>query len=298
MSDSFTNADYPGLYQTADSESTASQGAYFRCLSWFLILLVLGSMANLIAGDSSPGAFMAALLFFGSLLSSGLIAWKRYDRTWYSARAVAESVKTITWRYAMRAEPYHHTDDQQATEQFLAVLNEILQENQHVTKELCDESASSDAVSTRMMELRALPIQDRLEFYMKERVEEQGGWYLRKARHNKRGGAKWFIAVVALNALAIACAVLRAAHSHWTYIPTNVLAVAAASAVSWLHAKRFTELSTSYALTAHEINIGRTRAEMVQSEADLSQFVSNTENAFSREHTQWAAKRDPRCRTR
>lgn len=297
MSTTFTDSDYPGLYQAADSAAISAQNAYFRCLSWFLCLLVLGSISNIVSAGSTVGSFMAAILFFGALFFSGLLAWKRYDRSWYGARAVAESVKTIAWRFAMRAEPYH-IDDQHAKEQFLVVLDEILQENQHVTKELCDESASFDAISNMMMQIRALSLQERLDLYTAQRVQDQGGWYLRKARLNKLGSVKWFIGIVALNALAIGCAVLRVVCLHCMYIPTDVFAVAAASAVSWLQAKRFTELSTSYALTAHEINISRARSGMVQSEDDFSQFVSDTENAFSREHTQWAARRNSMCRTR
>jgi hypothetical protein len=196
----------------------------------------------------------------------------------------------------MRAEPYD-TDDQQAQTQFLAVLGEILQENQHITKELCDESSGSDAISLQMTGVRATPLSDRLDFYLNNRVKEQGAWYLRKAQFNKRSGAKWFAGIIVLNALAIVCAVFRVGFAKWTYIPTDTFAVAAACAISWLQAKRFTELTTSYALTAHEINISRARSGAIKTETDLSQFVNDTENAFSREHTQWAARRDAKCRT-
>lgn len=297
MKPSFDNSDYPGLFQAADTESLSAQTAYLRCLSWFLILLILGSLANLIAGTTTAAAIVSALLFFSALLCSGLIAWKRFEKAWYSTRAVAESVKTITWRYMMRAEPYD-ADDQQAQTQFLAVLREILQENQHITKELCDELSGSDAISVQMSGVRATPLPDRLDFYLNNRVKEQGSWYLRKAQFNKQSGTKWFTVIVVLNALAIVCAVLRVGFSGWTYIPTDTFAVAAACAISWLQAKRFTELTTSYALTAHEINISRARSERIQTEAALSQFVNDTENAFSREHTQWAARRDAKCRTK
>src|SRR5690606_15189811 len=39
------------------------------------------------------------------------IGYQKPDRIWYNARAVAESVKTLTWRYMMRAEPFQATEE-------------------------------------------------------------------------------------------------------------------------------------------------------------------------------------------
>ena len=287
----FQEKDFPGLYQAADADSKKAQRAYFNTLGWFLCLLIVGAIANLFSDVSPVPNLIAAFFLLGSLFLSGLLAWKRFDRTWYSARSVAESVKTRTWRYIMCGEPYD-VNNSRADGLFLSDLNEILSNNSEVTKELCDESASQDAISSRMKHIRALPVAKRLSFYLANRVSEQGRWYHQKARGNKADGNRWFFIVVGLNVSAIVCALFRIRFDEWIYMPTEVLTVAAASAVSWLQAKRFSELSTSYALTAHEINIIRARGPLIQSESDLSQYVSDTENAFSREHTQWAARRD------
>lgn len=291
----FQERDFPGLYQAANADSLKAQRSYFNILGCFLCLLILGAIANLFSDVSSASNLITALFLLCSLLLSGSLAWKRFERTWYSARAVAESVKTRTWRYMMRGKPYDVSNDR-ANELFLSDLKEILSNNSEVTKEMCDESASQDAISSRMEQIRALPVDERLSFYLANRVSEQGRWYHQKAKINKAEGNRWFFIVVGLNASAILCALLRIQFVGWTYIPTAVMTVGAASAMSWLQAKRFSELSTSYALTAHEINITRARGSSIQSELDLSQYVIDTENAFSREHTQWAARRDAVCR--
>jgi len=74
--------------------------------------------------------------------------------------------------------------------------------------------------------------------------------------------------------------------------PVELFAVAAASALTWIHLKRFRELSAAYALTAHEITALRGGAELVVDEASLADFVKDSENAFSREHTQWVARKE------
>jgi len=98
--------------------------------------------------------------------------------------------------------------------------------------------------------------------------------------------------MVVLQALAIVCLLLRIAYPEWKYFPTAVFAVAAVSVVSWMQAKRFFELSTSYSLATHEISIIRTQVDSISTEKEFSNFVNDTENAFSREHTQWVARRD------
>jgi len=290
---SFTDNDYPGLYQSVDKEAARSQKIYFRSLQLFLYLLVLGAIFSLFAKSSMVCSFISAGVFLISLSLSAYIALKRDDRTWYSARAVAESVKTRTWRYMMHAEPFQEAvSDKEARSLFLSDLEEILKENREVTKELPNESAINVPISHRMEEVRALDMQARLEFYDRCRIEEQRNWYQERAAAARKKRTYWFIGIVVFNALAVVCVILQMAFAHLSRLPTEVFAVAAATAVSWLQAKRFSELSTSYALTAHEITIIQARVRMVSGEEELSQFVGDTENAFSREHTQWIARRD------
>ena len=76
------------------------------------------------------------------------------------------------------------------------------------------------------------------------------------------------------------------------YWPTDLLGSCAAALLAWIQAKRFGELSTSYNLAAHEIALIRERAADIREEREFSIFVGDAENAFSREHTHWAARRD------
>ena len=74
--------------------------------------------------------------------------------------------------------------------------------------------------------------------------------------------------------------------------PTDVFVAASASLLSWMQAKRFSELASSYALAAHEIGLIRENSLQPIDDEDFSMFVGDAENAFSREHTQWVARKD------
>ncbi|EKA6789224.1 SLATT domain-containing protein, partial [Salmonella enterica] len=65
----------------------------------------------------------------------------------------------------------------------------------------------------------------------------------------------------------------------------------AASIVGWVQIKKYNELAVSYFLTAHEIGDIKEQFNYISSENDFLEFVNNAEKAFSREHTQWLARR-------
>jgi len=98
--------------------------------------------------------------------------------------------------------------------------------------------------------------------------------------------------LIIVNGVAVACAVLRIKYPTTPFWPTDVLVAGAASLLSWMQAKRYSELAASYALTAHEIGFIAAQARQQMPEHQFSDFVGDAENAFSREHTQWIARKD------
>ena len=63
--------------------------------------------------------------------------------------------------------------------------------------------------------------------------------------------------------------------------------------ISWLEAKNYNELSNAYSLAVSDISlIKKDPLEGQVSEDEVSEYVINSENAFSREHTQWLARKN------
>ncbi|MGH8622437.1 MAG: SLATT domain-containing protein [Burkholderiales bacterium] len=58
-----------------------------------------------------------------------------------------------------------------------------------------------------------------------------------------------------------------------------------------MQVKRFRELAAAYAVAAHEIGLAQAELAAVAAEDQWSQFVADTEHAFSREHTHWIARK-------
>jgi hypothetical protein len=281
----------PGLYQSANQASLDAQSWYFLGLRTYLALLVTAAFVSFAWPKSTYGALSSATLFLITLAILVALRVKRPDDIWFNGRAVAESVKTRTWRWAMRAAPYEDTDSLEiVSRQFIADLKSILDQNRSLTGAFHCGIGIQEPISEVMKEIRGLTVDERLRFYKEQRIDDQARWYSTKSLFNKRRARQWFWVSVALHGAAISLLLYKILDPSCD-LPIEVFATAAGAVLTWLQAKKHNELSSSYSLAAHEIVLIKGEALSVKSEKDLSEFVFNSETAFSREHTQWAARK-------
>ncbi len=285
-----TSIEYPALYISADLKSSEAQKYYLRGIYSLLLLLVSSALASLFAGLNQGVAIVSLVMISLTPIISLFLAWKRYDKLWYAGRSLAESIKTMSWRYMMRSQPYHDNNSGRAS--FISDLRKIFAESKNFCQHLSETTASEEQIPGQMDNIRQLDFENRKQIYRENRIDEQRNWYAKKSAYNKRMSSRWFWAMLAFQILAISCAAIRIAQPSWVYLPTDVLAAAAAAVIGWVQAKRFQELGTSYTLAALEIGMVRMALEDAKDEEQFSEFVGDAENAFSREHTQWLARRD------
>lgn len=286
-----TSSELPGLYQSANQASLNAQKSYFKGLRWYLLLLISAAFISYALPNDIISSLLSASLF---LITLGILIFlrvKRPDDTWYNGRAVAESVKTRTWRWMMRADPYEDcTNVEIVSKQFIGDLKAILNQNKSLSHSLQSTSAVKDPISNLMKTVRRLSVCDRLSIYLDQRVQDQVEWYWKKSRLNKDRAQQWFWVSVMLHSAAIVMLFYQITDPTFS-LPVEVIATAAGAALTWLQAKKHNELNSAYALTAHEIALIKGESDSVHSEKQLSEYVVNSESAFSREHTQWAARK-------
>ena len=284
-------SDYPDLYNAADRASLAAQSNYFSALRLYLFLLVAAALVSFGWPADVYGAIASAALF---LITLGILVWlkvQKPDDTWYNGRAVAESVKTRTWRWMMKAEPYNKKiSEEQAQRELLSDLKAILDQNRSLSSSLEWSPDLGEAISNAMVSIRMLPWQERLSIYKTDRIDNQSTWYSKKSQFNRRRARQWFAVSILFHSAAVIMLLYRIKEPA-TSLPIEVLAAAASAVLTWVQAKKYSELNSSYALAAHEIVLIKGEAVSVQDETHLSEFVINSESAFSREHTQWTARK-------
>jgi hypothetical protein len=279
--------DYPFLYVVANKASLKAQFYYVSGIRIYLILTFLGSIINFLTPFYGYYIqWFSTLFFLLSLIILVIQSFYRFDEIWYSGRAVAESVKTRTWRYIMNAEPYNVEKTG-----FLQDLKDILSNNQVLAKNF-NIDFGLGVFKIKMEEIRKISWNDRLEYYLKHRIDEQRTWYAKKASLNKNRANRWFLIMIMSNVLALIISFYFNIKNDNYSFSTEPLIVLGSVALSWMQSKRFREFGNAYALTVHEISLIREESAFVKSEQELSNFIKDAENAFSREHTQWVARKD------
>lgn len=279
---------YPALYKSAEKLSGETQKLFYGALIGNLLALIAAAFISLVNSSEAWIAVVQAVTLLIALGSSIYIFSLKPERQWYEARAIAESIKTITWRYASKVHPYDH-DDEIDGRQFLDTLKKLIDLNAAVAKKL--SKYLGEALITREMQaIRELSLQKRISSYVQGRVQDQLTWYGNKSEANAKLAKRFFIALITANSIALLSSLLKIYCPSFQYWPIDVFVAIACSLLSWIQAKRYSENSTAYAIAAQEISIIKEQAFLVKDEKDFHEYVSNAENAFSREHTQWVAK--------
>ena len=285
--------DLPGLYQSANNSSMKEQNKYFFGIGGYLILIIVAALFAFYSdGQCNANYKLLSTLLFLSALS--IMIWLRTekpDNIWYNGRAVAESVKTRAWRWMMRADPYMDDKDIEFMRaHFIKDLKIILEQNKSLIGKLGNYSSTVDPISVKMISVREMELTNRIELYRRERIASEATWYAKKARFNSKRATFWFWATVGLHAAAVFLFLINIEEPNFK-LPIPVMAVCASSVLTWLQAKKHNELSTSYTLTVHEITLIRGETTRFVSGEEFSNYVLNCENAFSKEHTQWFARK-------
>ncbi|AWB50217.1 DUF4231 domain-containing protein [Gemmobacter aquarius] len=279
------------MYHAAGDFSDKSQQRYFRLIILEYALLIVASFVSANAYEDRTYYAGSALIFLITMMVAATRNWLKPEQDWYKGRALAESIKTSSWRYAMRSAPFGNENDEAETrEEFQQHLRLILDANRSIGDKIPADRAAEDQITSRMGEIRASDWMERLKFYREHRVNEQLRWYTKRAEENKNRSTLWVGTAIIIYLFAIAASLMRIAHLEIGIIPVDTFILAASTIVGWTQIKKFNELASSYTLTAHEIGLTFGPLRQVKNEEQLAKFVLEAEQAFSREHTQWVAR--------
>lgn len=291
-----TDEHLPALFRAADRSSLAAQRSYLRFVRANLVLIVAGSIATSIAVSSQD---LRALLWLAgaAALVAGLgltvlLLQSRPEQQWFGARAMAESVKTVAWLYMAYAEPYRSgLSDRQADDLLCRKLLDILHEHPAPGAAPNGSEALAEQITPRMREVRSQDVETRKAVYLRDRIRDQRAWYEAKARSNARSSTRWLVAVGAAQLIGAVAAVAMVRWPDFPFHLGSALAAIAGVLVGWREVKQYGQLAHAYSLAAQELGLIEAQATYVATDDEFAAFVADAEQAISREHTMWAARR-------
>jgi SMODS and SLOG-associating 2TM effector domain 3/SMODS and SLOG-associating 2TM effector domain 1 len=287
------DSEFPPLYQAADKNSLDGQRRFLNATRLRLVMLVVAAGFGLFSWRRSWGDLAGiggAVAFVVALLAELYLLQARPDRLWYDGRAVAESAKTLTWRYLVGGSPFGRKEatDREAERLLLDRFRQITGDLRGA--HLVPVSGDSEQLSPALRAIRALPLEERRELYRSERIGGQQAWYARSARRNERRATQWSLVLTGLEALGLAGGVLKATGAVQLDLLGFGGALVAAGA-AWVQAKQHQNLANAYGVASQELSAIGGQIDWTSSEQEWAHFVDQAEEAISREHTLWRASR-------
>lgn len=282
---------FPDVYNITNKRSMLAQKRFLRMVKCEYLILILTAINSAIPYTGKHITGLCLLTFL--LVVFFVKRCFNFEKKWYKYRALTESIKTITWRFAMKAEPFTGGSDLNDAKKFHEYIESAISGADYAlkTKRVSNEREGEDVIN----ELRVIRNEDyqcRRDFYSVNRIVDQRDWYAAKSVFNKSKARKWAVCTVCFYLILIAVSGWNALNPEKVFvIPVDILTTVVASVIGWNQTKKYQELSASYQLTAHEIGLIKERASYVSSDEDFVNFVRDAETAFSREHTQWLARR-------
>lgn len=284
--------DVSAIGRGASDVSARGQRLTKRLVRAELLALILAGVAGIFSFRVGPAkldvpAVVSGVLFLVSLFCLGYRSLSKPEKAWYSGRAIAESVNTLAWRYAVGGSPFSSAlSDSHAAGLYLRRLEEILGELQEA--QLAETPPNASELTPAMKALRAASFDARKAAYRRDRIQDQIDWYTSRARKHERAADLWLRVAAAMSVLGVIAAAFRFVGVFEVDL-LGVAAACASAAIAWNQLNQNRVLVTAYRVTARELAIIRDRLDYVE-ENEWATFVSDAEDAISREHTLWLAR--------
>lgn len=288
----------PELFWTADRASVDGQRQTLRWYRGLIAMLVIAAVVGSLPGPEHRGdGDITPLFSVVAFLVAGYF-WSRLRRSnpqgrWYEARAAAESVKTLAWKYSMRARPFDGAADSAEVDRgYLLQLEDVLRafEDPEIVP-----PGTIPEITPEMRRVRSASLVARRTLYLRTRVEGQRTWYRSRAEACESQAVSWGLGVAALIIIGAAAAIAQAVGA----LPVHVFgasSAAAAAVIAWTQLKQLRPLAAAYQLAARELeNVGNQLSDLdlkaPDAELRWARLAAEAEDAVSREHTTWRARR-------
>jgi hypothetical protein len=283
--------DFPFLFASADNASVKARKTYLRWIQIQLGSLLVAAVASAFTITQKPLSIWMTIFISIVLLLSIIATWaskmQNSKNNWQHCRALAESMKRISWFYMMRANQFYNLDEANADKLFLTEINNLIKEHQEFMEEICVYQNSEIAISATMRAIRNLNAQDRNNTYVTERLKDQVSWYFKKAKSNKMTGNRGQAMIMVAQTLGIAGAIYIASNLDSKFNPEGLFVNVALIIISWMEYHRYNQLSKLYSITASKLQYMVEQARNISDDSKLSEFVTQSELEMEKEQFYW-----------
>jgi hypothetical protein len=278
-----TDDDLPDLHDGANQASLRGQKVFLRATSVKLLVACAAAGISSLEVDGSQERVLTSFVgvcFLAVLVVEAFVWATKPERDWYDGRALAESTKTMAWRFAVGAAPYECADPTART-RYIEDLKKLLKD----APETGVHPSQKEPISAAMEHVRASGLDERRAIYLRDRLEDQRHWYSTKADTNRVRATQWRIFLLAFEGLAILGAFMGHVGA------AGFIAAIVAAGAAWMGIRQHENNKRAYTFAALELSIAGNELKTVTDEERWTKAAADAEEAVSREHTMWRASR-------
>jgi hypothetical protein len=263
------------------------------------MLIVKGQIVCLIipVAAGTIDAALGGIVWLGFLSIASLTAlaglrilqrFAKLERTWHQARASAEAIKALAWRFAMRVHPFDSY--QQANGAQAEFLQQIKDEiGDLVSWDDENDWRSMSLITGAMWDLHNSPFEHRRIAYRLGRFDDQRAWYSARSARYEVHSRIWDFLFILCSGLAVLLGVLRLTGAFEINL-VSLFGIFAAVIGTWTGVRQYTSLSSMYANAGSGLAMLAERISQV-TEPDWSRTVDQVEEVIAREHAAWRVRR-------
>lgn len=282
---------YPALFTSSDNYSIKAQDNFKNLNKWTLVALVVATVFSSITQQNWAIWTSTALILVSAILSTLMLVLK-FEKGWYEGRAVAESIKTLCWKFMTGARPFSiDLNETKAQNLLIENFKKVIGHRKDFFTIIGSDFAENEQLPVELLNIRKLSKEERISIYKTQRLEKQKKWYTDKTSENKKWTKISFAIIIVAQVLALISLILKIKFE-FEFSIAPILVTISTAFIAWLQLRRYQELSQSYLITATELSLIKSKINQVETESDFSEFVDDSETAISREHTLWLARRD------
>jgi hypothetical protein len=290
------NIHYPSLYQAANSASIKYQKTFTILMGINLAMMITGALLSILKLQFSNTSIViyviSTIMIVAGLIITLVLKYKKFEDVWYQGRALAESVKTLTWRFISCSEGFEvNKSMDESKKHFLEKIEELQTQFKAYTQHYDSKTLLLSNVSEAMVMLRSKSLDERKKYYSKKRIEDQKNWYSTKAEYNRKKQNFWFIIILISQFLAFCASLFLILNPCSTWNLVGLFTTIASVGVAWNQLKQHQDHKQAYITAAFELQLINEKAGSIKLEDEFSKYVLDSENAISREHTLWLVQK-------
>lgn len=285
----------PSCTAYADAARSAQQAHFWLLRIQLSLAAIAAAVAATMAVPESPlpmlEGFSVIVAFFAIGIVVQLVATRQqFERRWYVFRAVRESQKSLIWQFAVGLGEFT-TSTPGGLSSYIKRMKEAEDEFALKPPTANPRPDEEERFVLTIQQMRAEGWETRRSVFLRERVDDQISWYGSRVKENKRSANALDAMVVILQISGIVLSVvLLERHFNGSSLLALTVCVLA-SLVAWGQAKQYSSLIGPYSNAQRELMSIRQLINVASSESEFVRSGSEAEEAISREHSLWCARR-------